>query len=75
VLGLCFGVVVLAAIVGRLRVKPAERDGLLLAILATYTAMSLIFYGNPRIGLFCSPSLIVYASSIILIRQRKSAAT
>ena len=74
VLGLCFGVVVLAAIVGRLRVQPAERDGLLLAILATYTAMSLIFYGNPRIGLFCSPSLIVYASSIILIRQRKSAA-
>jgi hypothetical protein len=25
--------------------------------------MSLVFYGNPRIGLFCAPILIIYASS------------
>jgi hypothetical protein len=27
--------------------------------------MSLVFYGNPRIGLFCAPILIVYASSVL----------
>jgi hypothetical protein len=53
----------LGAIAGRWFNKPEERDGLLLAVLATYTVMSLAFYGNPRIGLFCSPILIVYAAS------------
>jgi 4-amino-4-deoxy-L-arabinose transferase-like glycosyltransferase len=53
----------LAAIAGRIKNQPSERDGLLLAVLATYTVMSLAFYGNPRIGLFCSPILIIYASS------------
>jgi 4-amino-4-deoxy-L-arabinose transferase-like glycosyltransferase len=59
------GVVLIGAIAGRLLFKPAERDGLLLAVLATYTVMSLAFYGNPRIGLFCSPILIVYASASV----------
>jgi dolichyl-phosphate-mannose-protein mannosyltransferase len=53
----------LAALVGRLKNPPKARDGLLLAVLATYTLLSLAFYGNPRIGLFCSPILIVFASS------------
>lgn len=53
----------LAAIAGRWLNQPKERDGLLLAVLVTYTVMSLAFYGNPRIGLFCSPILIVYAAS------------
>ncbi len=65
VLMMVFGPLILAAIGGRILVRPAQRDGLLLAVLATYTVMSLAFYGNPRIGLFCTPVLIVYASSLI----------
>jgi len=53
----------LAALAGRVLNRPRARDGLLLAVLATYTLLSLAFYGNPRIGLFCSPILIVYAAS------------
>jgi 4-amino-4-deoxy-L-arabinose transferase-like glycosyltransferase len=55
----------LAALAGRVTQRPLRRDGLLLAVLATYTLMSLAFYGNPRIGLFVSPLLIVYASSLV----------
>jgi 4-amino-4-deoxy-L-arabinose transferase-like glycosyltransferase len=59
------GVLIVSAIAGRVRVRPAQRDGMFLAVLVTYTAMSLVFYGNPRIGLFCAPILIVYASSLL----------
>jgi 4-amino-4-deoxy-L-arabinose transferase-like glycosyltransferase len=55
----------LAALAGRLTQRPLRRDGLLFAVLATYTLMSLAFYGNPRIGLFVSPLLIVYASALV----------
>jgi 4-amino-4-deoxy-L-arabinose transferase-like glycosyltransferase len=53
----------ISAIAGRLLHAPAERDGPLLAVLATYTLMSLAFYGYPRIGLFCAPVLIVFAAT------------
>ena len=69
VLMVVFGPLILAAIAGRILVRPAQRDGLLLAVLATYTVMSLVFYGNPRIGLFCAPVLIVYASSLITVSR------
>jgi hypothetical protein len=58
------GLLLTGAIVGRLKVQPAQRDGILMAVLVTYTLMSLVFYGNPRIGLCCAPILIVYASSL-----------
>ena len=57
------GLLLAGAIAGRLLVKPLQRDGILLAVLGTYTLMSLAFYGNPRIGLFCAPILLVYASA------------
>jgi hypothetical protein len=60
---LSFGLVMLGAIVGRSRFRPMVRDGLLLAVPITYAVLSLIFYGNPRIGLFCAPVLIVYTSA------------
>jgi 4-amino-4-deoxy-L-arabinose transferase-like glycosyltransferase len=60
---LATGFLLVGAIAGRMLV-PVQRDGILLAVLVTYTVMSLAFYGNPRIGLFCSPVLIVYASSL-----------
>jgi hypothetical protein len=63
VLMLATGFLLVGAIAGRALV-PVQRDGILLAVLVTYTVMSLAFYGNPRIGLFCSPILIVYASSL-----------
>src|SRR5262249_51232027 len=56
-------VLLLGAIAGRMLVKPAHRDGILLSVLATYTVMSLAFYGNPRIGVICAPVLIVYATA------------
>jgi 4-amino-4-deoxy-L-arabinose transferase-like glycosyltransferase len=59
------GPLLAAAIAGRALVRPAQRDGILLAVPITYTLMSLAFYGNPRIGLFCAPVLIVYASSML----------
>jgi hypothetical protein len=62
---LATGFLLVGAIAGRSLVRPAQRDGLLLAILVTYTCMSLAFYGNPRIGLFCAPILIIYTSSMI----------
>ena len=65
VFNLSSGLLLLGAIGGRLLVRPARRDGILLAVPATYTLMSLAFYGNPRIGLFCSPVLIVYGASIV----------
>lgn len=57
------GLLIVAAIAGRVMVRPAQRDGILMAVLVTYTLMSLVFYGNPRIGLFCAPILIIYVSS------------
>ena len=63
VLVIVSAILILAAVLGRALVRPAARDGILLGVLATYTAMSLIFYGNPRIGLFCAPILIVYGSA------------
>ncbi|HYP74533.1 MAG TPA: glycosyltransferase family 39 protein [Polyangiaceae bacterium] len=72
ILPLSLGLLLLGAIAGRLLVKPACRDGILLAVLATYTVMSLAFYGNPRIGLFCAPILIIYsgaAASWLLARR------
>jgi 4-amino-4-deoxy-L-arabinose transferase-like glycosyltransferase len=63
VLLLSHGLVLLAAVIGRWRVRPRLDDGPLLGVLIVYTVMSLIFYGNPRIGLFCAPVLIVYAAS------------
>ena len=65
VLALTAGLLLLGAIVGRLLIEPAQRDGILLAVLVTYTVMSLAFYGNPRIGLFCAPVLIVYAAACV----------
>ena len=62
-LPVCLGLLLLGAIAGRALFKPAARDGILLCVLATYTVMSLAFYGNPRIGLFCAPVLIVYAAA------------
>jgi len=64
-LPLSLGLLLLGAVAGRILVKPASRDGILLAVLATYTVMSLAFYGNPRIGLFCSPVLIIYCSAAV----------
>jgi 4-amino-4-deoxy-L-arabinose transferase-like glycosyltransferase len=58
------GLLLGGAIGGRLRAGLRQRDGLLIAVLATYTIMSLAFYGNPRIGLFCAPILIVYCASL-----------
>ena len=63
VLAVCSAMLLLSAIAGRLSVRPAQRDGILLSVLVTYTVMSLVFYGNPRIGLFCAPVLIVYAAA------------
>ncbi len=77
---LSFGFVMFGAIVGRTRFRPKVRDGLLLAVPVTYTLLSLVFYGNPRIGLFCAPVLIVYTSawlsshlSWVLGRDRETA--
>jgi hypothetical protein len=67
-----FGLLLVAAVVGRMKIKPAFGDGTLVAILVTYTALSLVFYGNPRIGVYCAPVLIIYASSILpLIKRSK----
>jgi len=60
-----YALLLLCAIAGRILVKPARRDGILLSVLATYTVMSLVFYGNPRIGLFCAPILVVYAAALV----------
>jgi hypothetical protein len=65
VFGLLAGVLIVGAMAGRVTVRPAQRDGILLSVLVTYTLMSLVFYGNPRIGLFCVPILIIYASSLL----------
>lgn len=40
-------------------------DGLLPAVLIVYTIMSLVFYGNPRIGVFCVPVCAVYAAGLL----------
>ena len=63
VLPISLGLLMLSALAGRLLVKPDGRDGILLSVLAVYTGMSLVFYGNPRIGLFCAPVLLVYAAA------------
>jgi 4-amino-4-deoxy-L-arabinose transferase-like glycosyltransferase len=60
---LSLGFILVTGIAGRLICRPRQRDGVLLAVLGTYTVMSLVFYGNPRIGLFCAPILIVYSSA------------
>jgi 4-amino-4-deoxy-L-arabinose transferase-like glycosyltransferase len=65
VLVMSSALLLLFAIAGRILVKPARRDGILLSVLVTYTVMSLVFYGNPRIGLFCAPILIVYAGALV----------
>lgn len=65
VLFLSFGALLVGAVAGRLTFRPTQRDGILLAVPLTYTFMSLVFYGNPRIGLFCAPILIVYASPLV----------
>ena len=69
-LAMTFGMLLIAAVIGRIKVKPAYGDGTLVAILFTYTALSLVFYGNPRIGLYCAPVLIIYASSILPLIMR-----
>ena len=76
-LALSFGAIIAFAIMGRIKVRPRVRDGILLAVPATYTILSLIFYGNPRIGLFCAPVLIVYASGWLasLLAKRFEMAT
>lgn len=65
ILPLAFGFVLVLAILGRIRTRPSAPDGVLLAIPVAYTVMSLLFYGNPRIGLFCAPVLIIYASACL----------
>jgi 4-amino-4-deoxy-L-arabinose transferase-like glycosyltransferase len=65
VLAISLGLLLLTALLGRLRDKPLQRDGILLSVLAVYTVMSLAFYGNPRIGLFCAPILIVYSAAFV----------
>jgi 4-amino-4-deoxy-L-arabinose transferase-like glycosyltransferase len=65
VLEVSLGLLILCAIAGRILERPAQRDGVLWSVLATYTVMSLAFYGNPRIGLFCAPVLIVYAAAFV----------
>jgi 4-amino-4-deoxy-L-arabinose transferase-like glycosyltransferase len=62
---LSLGFILLAGMAGRVFLRPRQRDGLLLAVLGTYTFMSLVFYGNPRIGAFCTPILIIYASALL----------
>jgi 4-amino-4-deoxy-L-arabinose transferase-like glycosyltransferase len=62
---LSLGFVLVGAIAGRLLIRPRQRDGILLIVLGAYTFMSMVFYGNPRIGLFCAPVLIVYTSSLL----------
>ena len=64
VFALSWGVIVVGGIIGRFINPPSQRDGILIEVLVTYTLMSLVFYGNPRIGLFCSPVLIIYISSM-----------
>jgi hypothetical protein len=64
ILAVSLGLLLVGAIAGRVLVRPEVRDGMLLSVLAVYTAMSLVFYGNPRIGLFCAPVLIVYAAGL-----------
>jgi hypothetical protein len=64
-LAVSLGLLLAGAIAGRIVVRPACRDGILLSVPAVYTAMSLAFYGNPRIGLFCAPVLVVYAAGFV----------
>lgn len=35
------------------------------AVLIVYTIMSLAFYGNPRVGVFCVPVCSVYAAGLL----------
>lgn len=65
VLAMAYAALLIGAIAGRLIFRPVQRDGVLLIVLATYMVMSLTFYGNPRIGLFCAPVLIVYAAACL----------
>jgi 4-amino-4-deoxy-L-arabinose transferase-like glycosyltransferase len=65
VLVMSYALLLVFAIAGRILVKPARRDGILLSVLVTYTVMSLVFYGNPRIGLFCAPILVVYTAGLV----------
>lgn len=69
---LSFGSLLVLGFLGILFARPAARDGLLLGVLGIYTFMSLVFYGNPRIGLFCAPVLIVYAAGLLGTRNRVS---
>jgi 4-amino-4-deoxy-L-arabinose transferase-like glycosyltransferase len=64
-LPLSYGLIILMGLIGRSLVRPRLRDGILLAVLITYTLLSLIIYGNPRIGLFCAPVLIIYSACCI----------
>jgi hypothetical protein len=68
--GASLGLIIFGFVAGRLLVKPATRDGILLSVLAAYTIMSLIFYGNPRIGLICAPILIVYSAASVVLCVR-----
>ena len=63
VLAVSLALVLLGAIAGRVLVRPARRDGILLSVLVTYTVMSLVFFGGPRYNLICAPVLIVYAAA------------
>jgi 4-amino-4-deoxy-L-arabinose transferase-like glycosyltransferase len=65
VLVMSYALLLLCAIAGRILVRPARRDGILLSVLVSYTVMSLVFYGNPRIGLFCAPILVVYTAGLL----------
>jgi 4-amino-4-deoxy-L-arabinose transferase-like glycosyltransferase len=67
------GLVLVGAIIGRSLARPVQRDGILLAIPITYTVMSLAFYGNPRVGLFCAPILIIYSSALGAVVGRRAA--
>jgi 4-amino-4-deoxy-L-arabinose transferase-like glycosyltransferase len=65
VLTISYALLLICAIAGRVLMKPARRDGILLSVLVTYTVMSLVFFGGPRYGLVCAPILIVYAAALV----------
>jgi hypothetical protein len=75
VLVICYAFLLLCAIAGRVLVKPARRDGILLSVLVTYTVMSLIFFGGPRYALTCAPILVVYAAGLLAQILGASAST
>ena len=65
--GMSFGFVAVVGLLGVFWARPRQlRDGLLRAVLIVYTLMSLVYYGNPRLGIHCVPILIVYSSGMIV---------